>query len=336
MHRPPLCLIVSESQFRSCTVAWIECEIRWNCLLGTSLGQAKFSLADALLRKSKRLFLNGEPRRDAGDSKSSRENIESGVDGRHWKVLMSDLCAVGWGWGVFRIRRGTDEATIESRSGLAVVKPATPTACPSSACAVAAVTLRDCTCRCDGTGLTGPTCSVCSLVCQNGGALDAACMSCTCPPGFFGQQCEGGYRLSPLAAIGGAPGQSVSINVVFSFGGAALPPTQTTFVGIYDMNEQDPLQSLSAAAVCPTFTKYDPSVNGGLCPALGSFQLSPPAAPGQYKVVVVPWSPANEMGMQGFVRPALLTSCFMLRWSPICRKHQSISSWYKACSDIPD
>ena len=198
------------------------------------------------------------------------------------------LCQNSWGpkWGeggFFRIRRGTDECTIESMGGLTVVKPQTPTACPTAQCANGAVTLKDCTCRCDN-GLTGPTCSTCALKCQNGGVLDAQCSQCACPLGFFGTQCEGGYTLTTLASCSG---DSTSVTVTYSFAGTAAPPTQTSLIGFFALTETRPLNSLTSASICGAqYPKYNSAVNGGLCPTTGSVSISPPTAPGQYQVTV--------------------------------------------------
>ena len=212
------------------------------------------------------------------------------------------ICQNSWGSsfgenGFFRILRGSDTCTIESRSGLGVVKPLAPTACPKSTCGPGAVTLKDCTCQCNSLGMTGPTCSTCTLTCQNGGVKDAACSRCSCPLGFFGPMCEGGFTFSQLASC---VGDSSAITGSYSFGGAAIAPTQTSFVGIFPLTETGPFKSLAATAVCgATYPKYDKTVNGGLCPSSGTFKFSPPTTPGQYKIVLVPWSPMNELGMQG-------------------------------------
>ena len=204
----------------------------------------------------------------------------------------------GWGeGGFFRILRGSDTCTIESRAGMGTLKPAAPSACPTTTCANGAVQLKDCTCRCDGSGMSGPTCSTCSLSCVNNGVRDDLCTKCSCPMGYFGTGCEGGFKLSTTASC---VGDTTSVTITYSFGGTAVQPTQTSLVGFYALTETGPLKSLTSTAVCgATYPKYDKAVNGGLCPASGSFSLSPPATPGQYKVVLAPWSPLNEFGVQG-------------------------------------
>ena len=219
-----------------------------------------------------------------------------GVDSGKPYWIVQNSWGPGWGEnGFFRIVRGQDACSIESRSGLAVVKPQAPTACPKSKCANGAVTLKDCTCRCDN-GLTGPTCSTCALKCQNGGILDAACSKCACPLGLFGKSCEGGFTVSPLASC---VGDSTSVTLTYTFGGTAPPPTQTSLVGFFALNETGPLNSAVSAAVCSQYSKYSANVNGGLCPSKGTLRLSPPSTPGQYKIVLVPWSPLNAQGLQG-------------------------------------
>ncbi len=219
---------------------------------------------------------------------------EAGVP--YW--ICQNSWGAGWGEnGFFRIGRGSDVGTIESRSGLAVVKPAAPSFCPDANCANGATTLKDCTCKCEGVARTGPTCSACALNCQNGGVRDDACTKCTCPMGFGGPMCEGGYTLAPLASC---VDDAAKVTVTYSFGGSTLPPTQTTFVGVYPLAETGPFKALSSGAVCgATNPKYAATVNGGLCPATGAFKFSPPSTPGQYKIVVVPFSPPNAQGMSG-------------------------------------
>ena len=204
----------------------------------------------------------------------------------------------GWGEnGFFRIVLGQDVCTIESRGGLTVVKPLSPTACPNSNCANGAITLKNCACQCVGIAKTGPTCSTCALNCKNGGVLDSACTYCTCPLGFFGPMCEGGYTVKPLASC---IGDGTSISVSYSFGGATQPPTQTSFIGIYAVGQTGPFQSLTSGSICGSVYKsYSATVNGGLCPSTGSFKFAPPQVAGQYSIVVAPFTPASSGGGSG-------------------------------------
>jgi cathepsin B len=214
------------------------------------------------------------------------------------------ICQNSWGatWGeqgFFRIARGADTCGIESSSGLAVVKPLIEPLCPTADCAYAAMTLRDCSCQCPS-GLSGSQCQDCALSCGGGGAVVDSCTRCECPMGVWGgdPECNSGFQVSSLASCGQDPPSSVTVE--YSFSGAASPPTQTSFVGVYSLDETSPVNSVASAPICgSTYPSYDPATNGGLCPSQGSFQLSRPTVPGQYKIVVAPFSPLDSNGLQG-------------------------------------
>lgn len=91
------------------------------------------------------------------------------------------------------------------------------------------------------------------------------------------------------------------MSISYTFSGTAPPPTQTSLIGFYTLDESAPLKSVASVSVCSKYTLYNARVNGGLCPPSGTLKLSPPATPGQYKIVLAPWSPVNEFGMQGCV-----------------------------------
>jgi cathepsin B len=220
--------------------------------------------------------------------------VDRGVP--YW--LCQNSWGAGWGeGGFFRIVRGADAVGIESSAGLVVAKPLLKPLCPASSCSYFSATRRDCTCQCPF-GRAGPTCKTCALKCRNGGSLMNFCTRCECPLGTWGKECEGGYRLSSLASC--AKDAPSAITVTYAFTATVPPPTQASFVGIYRLGDVNPFSSLASAPVCAAaYPAYNPAVNGGLCPSSGSFQLPRPTAPGQYKVVVVPWSPRNAQGQQG-------------------------------------
>jgi hypothetical protein len=217
--------------------------------------------------------------------------VDRGVP--YW--LCQNSWGAGWGeQGFLRIVRGADTLGIESSSGLVVATPLVPPVCPDTNCSVASTTRRDCTCQCPF-GRTGPKCADCSLDCRNGGAPAAACTLCACPVGFHGRLCEGGYRLSSLASCALDAPSLVSIN--FSFSGDVLPPTQSSFIGVYQLNETSPFKALATASVCGA--TYSSAVNGGLCPSSGSFKMSRPTLQGRYKIAIALYSPLDSRGLQG-------------------------------------
>jgi hypothetical protein len=63
-----------------------------------------------------------------------------------------------------------------------------------------------CNCRCNAAALwSGGDCGACSAACANGGALDAATCSCSCPSGYYGLQC-GAYVMMRWKALSGTTG----------------------------------------------------------------------------------------------------------------------------------
>ena len=225
-----------------------------------------------------------------------------GVDQGAPYWILQNSWGKGWGeGGFFRIARGVDASGIESSGGLVVARPAPPAGCPASNCSAGSTTLSDCSCKCP-LGRAGPTCAQCTLTCLNGGVRDAGCTQCVCPPGFFGPACEGGYALAPLASCLQDPASRIAVS--YSFAGSVAPPTQASFVGLFPLAETNPLKSSASSVICGG--TYNPSVNGGLCPASGAFSIARPSVAGQYKVVVVPYSPPNALGLQGCVHPDLV------------------------------
>ena len=156
--------------------------------------------------------------------------------GPYW--LCQNSWGAGWGnKGFLRIVRGADTLGIESRSGLMVIAPVIPDACQGSRCAAGSVTRRDCTCQC-APGRAGPECTECALACRNGGVRDTGCARCRCPLGFWGQECEGGFRVPPPLAMCAQGAAAEPLSITYSFSGAVLPPTQQSLVGVYRLEEK--------------------------------------------------------------------------------------------------
>jgi cathepsin B len=209
--------------------------------------------------------------------------------------IIQNSWGTNWGMrGFAKIRRGTNEAGIES-NGVMVVKALPPAVCSSSSCKNGASTLKSCACKCDG-GWRGDLCDTCGLVCQNGGISDPKCVACTCPLGFSGAACEGGFKISPLAV---KAGDGTLITASYTFGGSAAPPTQKSFLGIYPVAETKTMSTLKSVMLCGT--TYNPALDGGLCPAGGgSVTLIAPTEPGSYKIALASFLPPNEFGQSGY------------------------------------
>ncbi|KAJ1487605.1 hypothetical protein T484DRAFT_1786069 [Baffinella frigidus] len=103
------------------------------------------------------------------------------------------LCQNSWSdkWGdkgFFKIRRGTDECSIESW-GFWFATPVVPSKCGAQRCAHAGDLVKGCGCRCDA-GWSGAACAVCPVTCGKGGKLDPRRCECVCRPGFSGARCD--------------------------------------------------------------------------------------------------------------------------------------------------
>ena len=103
------------------------------------------------------------------------------------------LCQNSWSskWGdggFFKIRRGTDECSMESW-GFWFATPRIPQTCGEQRCAHAGELIQGCGCRCDH-GWDGEQCGVCPVTCGRGGKLDPRRCACVCRPGFSGPRCD--------------------------------------------------------------------------------------------------------------------------------------------------
>jgi len=198
--------------------------------------------------------------------------------------------------GFWKIRRGTNEADIESY-GLTVVQPEVPTYCPHLECKNKARMFKDCTCGCEG-GWSGAACDQCELTCQNGGVIADDCSKCLCPPGYSGLDCGGGFTTTGLA---GCAGESTNIAISWKFGGDAPVPTKNSLLALYKIADTNPFAPAENAIVY--MCGNDKDAKGAKCPATGSaapFKNKMPTAAGEYKIAMVEYQPPNEFGQDGY------------------------------------
>ena len=184
---------------------------------------------------------------------------ENGVP--YW--LCQNSFGSSWGEnGYVRLLRGADLGGVES-NGLTVVSPAAPAHCPDSQCSPWSHTLSDCSCAC-GNLWSGPTCSECVAVCQNGGAITPQC-TCACQAGFSGPQCQYGYSIG-ASCDGWA-------NVTYTLQQAPAPGG-VLFLCVENCGNQ--YVAAVKAVVC----------DAG-CAESGTFTLQTPSMPGVYTVMYV-------------------------------------------------
>ena len=198
--------------------------------------------------------------------------VDAGVP--YWTIQNS--WGSGWGEGGFgRILRGSDVMGIETYEAYALDVPGT-TACPNSPCANGSTVLADCSCSCANTFLTGPTCSTCSAVCNNGGVMDSLCSVCACVPGFSGQLCQYGIKLSQTASKIG-DGSRIRVTWAYNSSTQNYPPPGQSLIGLYKAG-------VVSAYGYSAGTKYCSISTGANCADSGAVYITPPTTAGVYLI----------------------------------------------------
>jgi len=120
--------------------------------------------------------------------------------------LFANSWGKGWGEGGYgKIAISTNGVGFES--DLAFPDPELNTVCAAKApCKNGGEFDASCNCRCNALALwSGADCGTCSATCLNGGTRNAATCSCTCPAGYFGNQCQA-YVLLKWKGVSGSTG----------------------------------------------------------------------------------------------------------------------------------
>eukprot|EP00294_Goniomonas_avonlea_P000555 CAMPEP_0114552670 /NCGR_PEP_ID=MMETSP0114-20121206/7246_1 /TAXON_ID=31324 /ORGANISM="Goniomonas sp, Strain m" /LENGTH=920 /DNA_ID=CAMNT_0001737557 /DNA_START=1 /DNA_END=2763 /DNA_ORIENTATION=- len=214
------------------------------------------------------------------------------------------LCQNSWGprWGdkgFFKVRRGVDEAEIESM-GIFYAQPHIPTECPNEQCYNGGELLADCSCKCFGSW-SGPTCQDCDLTCQHGDKLEHSC-TCQCHAGYSGAHCDDKLMIERAVTCVASPPafawdlqheKKLSVGTYFQVWPADVAPWNPS------TNQWAP-STTQPQTVCGDHSHWK---QGAVCPNAGSIAIKG-LAPGKYQAYVMEFLGFNEFGVsRGYMRP---------------------------------
>jgi hypothetical protein len=189
------------------------------------------------------------------------------------------LAQNSWGptWGdrgMFRIRRGYNEAFFESRE-VVTATAVRPLECPTSPCANGALTLPNCSCVCTNPAMGGARCDTPVGACQNGGRWNQWNTSCLCTSGTSGPLCQHGFLMNPVDTAS-CQGAGRSIVVPYTTPTRLDPGSR---YGLYTLTENGAYYHLAYARVCP---------GPDACPLSGSVTLQVPTTlpPARYRIML--------------------------------------------------
>jgi cathepsin B len=220
--------------------------------------------------------------------------------------LLQNSWSDKWGDdGLFKMRRGTDECSIESM-GVWFATPKVPQVCGSKACANGAELDKTCKCRCRD-GWAGDACDVCTVQCGQGGKLDPRSCRCHCLPGFTGDTCESEVQLLGAVSCEASFDTDAWPALKWNIADEGLLFVPGGYVQIFQRDtvpwsedkgwakaESEPVH------ICGTKEEWEA---GKKCPAVGQVSL-PQLKAGSYAVYYAKYLGSNEFGVsRGYAQP---------------------------------